>query len=96
MAASLDIPPKKNGFQSFSLYSGTSSIMVSHQLMQQVNCRIVQKYLPIDYFISSITNRYFYMADPSSWDDVFEMKYLDVLTVHTHSRNIPLAEHSFF
>ncbi|EEG55949.1 hypothetical protein CLOSTASPAR_01970 [[Clostridium] asparagiforme DSM 15981] len=23
-------------------------------------------------------------------------KYLDVLTVHTHSRNIPLAEHSFF
>lgn len=79
MAASLDIPPKKNGFQSFSLYSGTSSIMVSHQLMQQVNCRIVQKYLPIDYFISSITNRYFYMADPSSWDDVFEMKYLDVL-----------------
>lgn len=47
--------------------------------MQQINCRIVQKYLPIDYFISSITNRYFYMADPSSWDDVFEMKYLDVL-----------------
>ena len=23
-------------------------------------------------------------------------KYLDVLTAHTHSRNIPLAEHSFF
>lgn len=79
MAELLVIPQKENGFQSFSLYPGTSSIMVSDRLMQQVNCCIVQKYLPIDYFVSSITEHNFYMADPSKWDDVFEMKYLEVL-----------------
>ena len=79
MAESFDIPQKENSFQSFSLYPGTSSIMVSNRLMQQANCRIVQKYLPIDYFVTSITNRFFYMAAPSEWDDVFEMKYIEVL-----------------
>jgi hypothetical protein len=74
-------------FQSFSLYPETSSVLVSDKLMKEIpirsnngsNNRIVQKYLPIDYFIKSLLYRYFYMAAPSSWDDVFEMKYLDVL-----------------
>ena len=79
MAESFDIPQKEKGFQSFSLYPGTSSIMVSNRLMHQVNCRIVQKYLPIDYFVGSITEHFFYMAAPSKWEDVFEMKYLEVL-----------------
>ncbi len=79
MAESFDIPQKEKGFQSFILYPNTSSIMVSDQLIKQDNCRIVQKYLPIDYFVGSITDRYFYMAAPSKWEDAFEMKYLEVL-----------------
>ena len=67
------------GFQTFSLYPGTSSVMVSNRLMHEIDCRVVQKYIPIHFFIPSITERYFYLAAPSRWDDVFELKYLDVL-----------------
>lgn len=82
-----EIQKEGEDFQSFSLYPGTSSVFVSNKLIQKIQpklingeeCRIVQKYLLFDYFISASLNQYFYMSAPSEWEDVFELKYLDVL-----------------
>lgn len=67
---------------------GLSSIWVSCQLMAEMkraqdkkdnDIILVQKYLPIKHFIKSITEKYFYLAAPSEWDDPMETKYLEEL-----------------
>lgn len=75
-------------FQHFNKRKEQSSIWVSSQLMDEMksvqgkednHTFLVQKYLPINYFEKSISDKSFYLAAPSEWEDPLETKYIEEL-----------------
>lgn len=78
-------------FQTFISYPEQSSVMVSKQLLEEMSKKpdsVINKYLKFDYFLKSISDNYFYLASPSTWDDPFETKYLDALDDPNYTINI--------
>lgn len=79
-------------FQAFNYLKGHDYLLVSEQLVEDLknvakerednskkDLLLVQRYLSIDRFVDSVVHQYFYLAAPSTWEDPFETKYIDVL-----------------
>ena len=59
----------------FKPYSGAGDSEEDGFRIQDVNARLIYKYLPIRHFLSSFFRNEIYLANPNTWPDPFEQNY---------------------